>query len=236
MSWQAAPTAAFYLASNNSKGQFNINCDNPLLTGQFISMFCPNGTVVDPGTGKPGLAQVDIARRNVEGGPRITEYRHTSYRMVVGAKAIWATAGRMTLPLRRATRCTVSFIWATGPRPPCKTRSWLIPTAPARMAIWRVPLDLFHGIGAVTPAMQKYVGTHGQVDGYTRERVVSANLTGDLGQYGIKSPFAKQGVSVAVGSEWRDEFLQKRPAPQICRATGSVLVARTWDSPWRASA
>ncbi len=85
-SWQAAPTAAFYLASNNSKGQLNINCDNPLLTGQFISMFCPNGTVVDPGTGKPGLAQVDIARRNVEGGPRITEYRHTSYRMVVGAK------------------------------------------------------------------------------------------------------------------------------------------------------
>ncbi|MEV9465298.1 hypothetical protein AB0217_27885, partial [Klebsiella pneumoniae] len=34
---------------------------------------------------------------------------------------------------------------------------------------------------------------------------VQANVTGDLGKYGIKSPFADQGLAFAAGVEYRED-------------------------------
>ena len=44
--------------------------------------------------------------------------------------------------------------------------------------------------------------------GGTDEAVVSANGTGELGRYGVKSPWATSGVGVAVGAEYRREGLE----------------------------
>jgi outer membrane receptor protein involved in Fe transport len=72
-----------------------------------------------------------------------------------------------------------------------------------------VPIDLFHGIGALTPAMLSYVTSHGQRTGHTDETVLTGSVTGDLGQYGVKSPFAKNGIGVSGGAEWRSEVLEE---------------------------
>ncbi len=71
-----------------------------------------------------------------------------------------------------------------------------------------VPLDIFNGIGSITPAMLNYVSASGLQDGYTEEQIVSGNITGDLGQYGVQSPWAKSAVAVSAGTEYRAEYLQ----------------------------
>ena len=41
----------------------------------------------------------------------------------------------------------------------------------------------------------------------SRQRQLLATVSGDLGKYGIKSPWAEQGVAFAVGGEFRDELI-----------------------------
>ena len=71
-----------------------------------------------------------------------------------------------------------------------------------------MPLNIFDGIGSITPAMLSYVGASGFREGYTEEQIISGNLTGDLGQYGLKSPWAASPAAISVGSEYRAEYLQ----------------------------
>lgn len=53
-----------------------------------------------------------------------------------------------------------------------------------------------------------YVYDHYRWTNVVEQRDVTINLAGDLGQYGIKSPWANEGVAVAVGGEYRRESLK----------------------------
>ena len=204
-SWQAAPSAAFYQQALGPGGALQTNCDNPLLTAQFVSFYCPGGTAT-----AGNLATVYVARRNIEGGPRITDFRHTSYRMVVGAKgdlgdgwtydasAQEGLALYQQLYLNDWSKQNVTNALMVNPDGTCMNGD------PAC-----VPLDLFHGVGGITPAMENYVYTHGQRTGYTEEQVLNATITGDLGEYNIKSPWAAEGVGIAGGAEYRKEVLEE---------------------------
>src|SRR3954471_20556294 len=101
-------TLAQIAPSGDFGNTFSVNCDNPLLSAQQRSILCapnnllssPDGSVVgqgpagttpfpfiDPTTGQPyfrGFAQ--ILRRNVEGGGRIDDLQHTTYRGVLGMR------------------------------------------------------------------------------------------------------------------------------------------------------
>jgi outer membrane receptor protein involved in Fe transport len=70
-----------------------------------------------------------------------------------------------------------------------------------------VPLDIFNGIGSITPAMAKYIKASGFQEGTTEEQILSGSLTGDFGQWGGRSPLAKSPVQASFGAEWRSEFL-----------------------------
>jgi outer membrane receptor protein involved in Fe transport len=71
-----------------------------------------------------------------------------------------------------------------------------------------VPLNIFSGIGNLNADGLKYVLAQGFKTGFTREAVANLSITGDLGQYGLKSPWAGSGVSVAFGGEYRRESLE----------------------------
>lgn len=200
--WQAAPSALFFGAAASPSGQFTVNCDNPLAAGtSFQTTFCPGQTSVK------GF----FTHRNVEGGPRVTEFRHTSYRIVLGAKGDlgngWAydVSGQYGTSLYNelylhdlsASRTQDALL---------VTNVNGVPTCTSGNA-GCVPLDLFHGIGGFTPAMLKYIYANGQQSGSTEERILTGSITGDLGQYGLKSPWASQGVGIALGSEYRSEYI-----------------------------
>jgi outer membrane receptor protein involved in Fe transport len=73
-----------------------------------------------------------------------------------------------------------------------------------------VPYNIFAD-GGVTADALNYILTSGTASGDTQEQIVSGNITGDLGKYGLKSPYASNGIGVSVGAEYRREQLDLTP-------------------------
>jgi outer membrane receptor protein involved in Fe transport len=180
--------------------------DNPMLSQAFKNAFGITATT-------PG--DVLIGRRNVEGGGRQDDLRHTSFRGVVGvkgdifknwdydvfvqtAKVIYAENYLNDFSITRINRALDVVSGANG-QPVC--RSVLDMTDPNC-----VPYNIFK-LGGVTPAALTYLQTPGFKKGSTQQAVQGATLTSDLGNYGIRTPWAKSGVGVAFGVERRVEKL-----------------------------
>ena len=69
-----------------------------------------------------------------------------------------------------------------------------------------VPLNIFQ-FGKLTPQQLAYVLVPGFKSGNTTEQIANFSVTGDLGQYGVTSPFAHDGIGLALGTEYRRESL-----------------------------
>jgi len=54
-------------------------------------------------------------------------------------------------------------------------------------------------------------GTAGIVTGETEQQVVGGTIQGDLGRYGFQSPAADSGISLLVGTEYREDTLELLP-------------------------
>lgn len=230
-------TLAQIAPSGDFGNTLSINCDNPLLGTSQRAILCAPGNLLSQ-AGNPfatvgnsggsavvftdalgnsynkGFAQ--ILRRNVEGGGRVSDLQHTSYRGVLGMKGDLGDAwsydayyqyGRTNysqvykndFSVTRITRALDVVANPAGGAPVC--RSLLDGTDPAC-----VPWDIW-GTGTVTPAALAYVQVPGIAKGINTEQIVSGALTGDLGAYGIKSPMATDGFGLAVGAEYRKETL-----------------------------
>ncbi|HEV3238883.1 MAG TPA: TonB-dependent receptor [Casimicrobiaceae bacterium] len=198
---QIAPSGAFGVEIHPSAA-------NPLLSNAFLTTFGAS-----PGT--PG--DVLILRRNVEGGGRVDDLRHTSFRGVLGFKGevlggwdydVWYQLGKVLLNREYHNDMSVVRIGralnvVTNPangQPVCQ--SVLDGTDPNC-----VPWNIF-SLGGVSPAALNYLQTPGFATGFTEQSVFGGTLTGDLGMYGMKSAWASSGVGVAGGIEHRTEKLQ----------------------------
>ncbi len=194
---QIAPSGAF--------GQtFFISCTDPLLTPSEATALC--GHIQPPGT-PAGDAQIAIARRNVEGGPRIDERRHTDYRAVLGARGDFLDNWHY------------DFYWQYGASVFADEYVNDVSLAKAQFALndcigapatgidsGCVPWNVFQG-GGVTHAATQYIDTPGFQSGGTTENILNLTVNGNLGPYGIKSPWANDGVGIAFGAEYRREAL-----------------------------
>lgn len=174
---------------------------------------------IDPTTGltyNKGFAQ--ILRRNVEGGPRRDDLQHTSYRLVTGSRGDLGSAwsydayyqyGRTNfaetytndVSITRITRALDVVDDGSGN---AVCRSVLDGTDPNC-----VPWNIFSpGTVPASQASVDYISTPGLTRGVVSEQVASAYLSGQLGEYGLKSPWADEGVSVVFGAEYRKEQLE----------------------------
>ena len=197
-----APSALF-------QQTFEVNCNNPFLSAQQVTTICTNN-----GLGPTQDATLDIGRRDVEGGPRIYTYEHLSYKADIGVRGdvlddawhydVYAQYGRTNYNYGVQNDLSLSkvqnalLVTGTAASPAC------VSGAPC------VPYDIFAD-GGVTPAALSYILTSGQTTGDTQEQIVSANFTGDLSKYGVKSPWATDGVGVNIGAEYRREQLDLLP-------------------------
>ncbi len=101
---QIAPGAAFRTSDPNDPfglSNYNVNCDNPLLSGQQRGILCSPAQLTyvaaNPGqkcifntdamgnVSSPNCANIEIGRRNVEGGGRYSDFEHQNYRAVFGS-------------------------------------------------------------------------------------------------------------------------------------------------------
>lgn len=216
-----------------------INCDNPLLSAQQKAQVCVNGNFVgqrlvrnangtvtitgtptifnDPVTGTYQQANLQINRRNVEGGGRRDNLEHTAYRIVGGVRGnplrgvsydAYYQFGTTRLSQVyendfSVTRLQRALDVVTNPAtglPVC--RSALNGTDPNC-----VPYNVFQQ-GGVTPAALSYLQTPGFLRGHVNETIADANVTFQGGEYGLQSPWSDQGIGLNVGAEYRKEALQ----------------------------
>ncbi len=199
---QIAPSGIF--------GQIiNINCDNPLLSASQATAIC------GANAGVAGASSaVSISKRNVEGGGRQNNLRHTDYRYVVGMKGAIDSAfsydvyGQLSRTIFsenyqndfsvNRTRSALNDVTLNGQ---------VVCADPLARAAGCVPYNIFQ-IGGVTQGALKYLQTPGFQQGSVNEYVADASVTGKLDKYGIKSPFASEGVGIALGTEYRRETLR----------------------------
>ena len=209
---QIAPSGLFGF---DASGPNTIHCDNPLLSSQWRTALGCAGTT--------GTADALIFRRNVEGGGRQDDIRHTSYRTVIGVKGefakfwnydVFAQSGkvvyqetykndfsnnRIGLALDAVLDVSGNVVCRSGP--PC------------------VPYNIW-SLGKITPGAIGYVSTPGFQKGFTEQKVQGANVNADLGNYGWKLPAAQNGIGVAFGLERRTERLELETDAEF--ATGDL--------------
>jgi len=196
---QIAPSGAFGVP-------VTVGFDNPFISPQLRGILGLTG----PGT----TADIIIQHRNVEGGGRDDDIRHTSYREVLGVKGdlgrdweydIWMQTAKVlyqeiyrhdfsTVRLQAALDATTDP--ATG-LPICRST-----------VAGCVPYNIFQ-TGGVTPGALAFLETPGFKKGNTQQTVQGATIsTGDLTDYGLKVPTARSGIAFAAGVERRTEKLQ----------------------------
>jgi iron complex outermembrane receptor protein len=197
------PTFAGSLPSTS----YTINCTDPQLSASEVAALCPGGPV--------GTAAVPIGRRNIEGGQRTDEFRHDSYRAVLGIKgelgAPWSydadiVYGRVNERETPAndfsmTRLANALdVLNAGGVATCQS----VVDGSDRSC---VPYDIW-SVGGVTPAALNYITAGARQSGYAQRTIVSAQLVGDLKSYGVVSPLAQKSVTVALGTEYRSESVR----------------------------
>jgi len=163
-----------------------------------------------------GETLTDVRRRLVEGGPRDFVQDNEAWRFVLGAGGLlggwfWdasLTRGRNTveqlqigdlLDSRLRAALGPSFIDASG-NPVCGSAADPINGC--------VPLNLFGGLGSITPEMLAYVGADLQDRGFNEQTVASANISGGL----LELPAGR--MKMALGFEYREEQAADVPDAQ----------------------
>lgn len=235
----------------DANGISGINCDNPFLSAQQADYLCTSrglstGSIYDGAgnyVGPESVATgVRVARRNVEGGNRQDDITHQTYRIVLGARGeiagpfnydvygiyskvsyrsrFYGDANRQrTANAFNAVRnssgqivCAINAdASALNDDPSCS------------------PLDYF-GASASADATN-YVAEFKGITGDTNLVNVVAAVDGNLGEWGIASPFADNGVAIAFGYEFRknsvdyvpDEIYRAAASPEL-PISGSVAV------------
>lgn len=204
---QIAPSGAFFITNT-------IPCGNPLLSDQQFDALCGQFGLTEDDT-----QQAYLGRRNVEGGPRQQDLRHTTFRGVFGLRGDLSDTWRydvygmysevsmentymndLSIPkiknalnaVEDADGNTVCQSVVDGSDPSC------------------VPWNIFE-TGAVTQDQIDYLVLPLFARGTTDQRVFSGYLAGSLGDYGIQLPTSDTGIEVVVGAEYREENLEFNP-------------------------
>jgi iron complex outermembrane recepter protein len=185
-----------------------LNCNNPMLSAQQRQLLC-----TDMGYGPNDIATVVIQRRNVEGGGRVAQIRHTALRFSFGLRGdinnVWrydgyGLQGEMHSPQSYANDLNAARL----------QEALIVDGDPNNPSTWHcrsgstgcVPWNIFK-TGGVTKTALDYLALPLILDSGTRTRGVNGTLTGNLKNYGIGLPSATDGVRLAFGGGYRQESL-----------------------------
>jgi outer membrane receptor protein involved in Fe transport len=218
---EVAPAAAFLFSNPNDpiSGNYNVNCSNPLMSQQQQLTLCTQAEIdADAAAiasgGAPVTANVAIGRRNIEGGGRSSDYEHSNYRAVLGGKGdinpAWSydayaqyyyttffTTNDQYMNFTAIDQALLVRRDANG-NPVCVSGGRCVP--------WNIFSD-----GGVTQEQLDFLYLAGTGYGTTTMKTLHGEVSGQLGEYGIKLPTAEEGIAVNVGYEHRKEHVEFRP-------------------------
>jgi len=204
---QIAPSGAFFITNT-------IPCGNPLLSAQQLQVLC-----TDFGKGPGDVQDAYLGRRNVEGGPRRQDLRHTTFRGVFGMRGdfndTWSydISGQYAevsmentyqndLSITKIKRALDAVDDGSGNTVCRSVVDGSDPTC--------IPWDIFT-TGAVTQEMIDYLVLPLFARGTTDQKVITGYVVGALGDYGVALPWASRGIDLVIGAEYRKENLDFNP-------------------------
>jgi outer membrane receptor protein involved in Fe transport len=201
-----------------------VPCSDPLLTAAEKTFVCNlstaqgNPSQVIGGNTVTG-ANLYIGRRNVEGGGRVATFQTDALRALTGVRGdiatgwtydVYAQRGRVDNSYQNENYFSNANIInsldvVTGPngKPTCAS---VINGTDTKCVPWNIWVP-----NGVTAAATNYLSIPLLTDAVTTEYIVSGNVTGDLGVYGVKLPSANESIKVNAGAEWRSESAQYTP-------------------------
>ncbi len=193
-----------------------VNCDNPMMSAQQKQIVCADNGYGPDVAGPDGVlnhAGLQIYRRNVEGGGRVDLLTHQSIRLNGGLKGEFATGWHYDISgLYANTRVPETYInefnslriqqalFVTGD--PNDPNTWAC-TDPSNGC---VPWNIFKR-GGVTTAAQQFLSLRMLSNGTARTEMIQGKVNADLGKVGWTFPGAAEGVSLALGADYRKEFM-----------------------------
>ena len=205
---QIAPSGAFFITDT-------LPCGNPLLSEQQFDALC----------GKFGLTKDDtqtayLGRRNVEGGRRQQDLRHTTFRGVFGARGqindawrydVYAQYSEVSMENTYLNDLSITKIKraldaVTHPETGETVCRSVEDGSDPNCVLWNI-----FTTGAVTQEMLDYLVLPLFARGTTDQTVYSGYLAVDLGEYGVQLPAADSGVDLVFGAEYREENLDFSP-------------------------
>ena len=230
--------AASGLFFNN--GAINqISCNNPLASASQLAAICGpaayqlnltgqavavgSASAVSPVYGQAGSSNLsqpyEIAYR-MAGEPRDYVLTHDSFKMDEGFKGniddtwsydVYAQYGQSSAQDTTTGDVSKTKIANALDAIPNGSGGAECASSAARAA-GCVPLNIFQPLSAgLTQQQFNYIEEDATISGYTTEQVVSGNLVGKLGNYGVKSPWASEGVGIALGAEYRRDYINLSP-------------------------
>ncbi len=211
-------TDAQIAPSGDFGSTYYINCDNPMMSAQQKQIVCGNLGYGPDVVGPDGVlnhAGLQIYRRNVEGGGRQDLLSHQAIRLNGGLKgdlgAGWSyNIGGLFSELRvpetyindfNSTRIQEALFVTGDPNDPS---TWNCHTSSPGTTC--VPWDIF-ARGQVTPAATNFLGLSLLSSGSAKTEIVYGTFNADLGKVGWTFPGAVEGVSLALGGDYRKEFV-----------------------------
>ncbi|HZZ68688.1 MAG TPA: TonB-dependent receptor, partial [Phenylobacterium sp.] len=219
--WADAYMDAMFMSDNStaqiaSGGIFaathTIDCANPLLSTQEANtLISTNGQscAANPTGNFTGI----VARRLLpsEQTGRLSQFIHTDFRIVLGLRGDlgknWNYDGYMQYgAVQDNNRQSGNFDLTRENQALNVVQGPNGPQCAAGADPGCVPLNIFTA-ATISPAAINFLSINSFSNQNTTERVVSLAFTGKLGDYGIKSPMASEGVGVAIGAEYRREHL-----------------------------
>ena len=203
-----APSGFFQGSGVSELGGFLVNCNNPLLSAQQAATFC-TGAQIAAGDS----VDLTIGRRNVEGGGRQSDYEHTNYRAVLGARGVIAGPWRYDVYgqyyYTSFTQGNFQYLSLSRLQNALQVRS--SPGGPVCISGGTcVPLNIFAD-GGVNQAQLNYVNSSAFETGSVAQTTIEGTITGDLGAYGWKTPWANDGLGIALGATNRRDHLVFTP-------------------------
>lgn len=197
---QAAPSALFQGTT------FTINCDNPYLSSSQATTLC------GPAAGTAQTEDTFIGLRLST--PRRDDLRHEDFRYTAGVRGQIAKGISYDVNFLRSqvkydetylnnvdnvkAQNALNVVNVNG-TPTCQ--SVIDGTDPNCL-----PIDVF-AYNAIDPTNLNYIFSPSNTKSRNKQTVIAGTINGDLGEYGIKSPWSERGIGIALGAEHRRESL-----------------------------
>ena len=203
---QVAPSALYF-------GQtYAVTCNNPLLSAGQAQTLC--GTAA--GTAATQNTLIGYRLSGSGALPRRDSLQHEDFRSMVGIRGDLGSGFSYDASVLRSVahydetylndisvaKTQRSLLAVSDGKGGAVCRSALDGSDPSC-----VPVDVFQA-NAISSAAANYLYAPKSTQGRYALNVISGSVTGDLGELGITSPFAHDGVGIVLGGEHRRETLR----------------------------